>query len=111
MKYHRLLSGARFVWITDYLTARINYKGYILSVKMRLKEEDENKEGEVKRNLPRRIENYLPGGSKEIDSELQALVFMSCTRSSSPRINETGNCLGVGNRVQAVCQGIWLPFL
>jgi hypothetical protein len=41
---------------------------------MRLKEEDENKEGEAKRNLPQRIHNYLPGGSKEDKSELQALV-------------------------------------
>jgi hypothetical protein len=41
---------------------------------MRLKEEDENKESEMKRNLPRRIQNSLPGGSKEDESELQALV-------------------------------------
>lgn len=28
----------------------------------------------MKRNLPQRIQNYLPGGSKEDESELQALV-------------------------------------
>jgi len=26
MKYHRLLSGARSIWITNYFTVRINYK-------------------------------------------------------------------------------------
>ena len=41
---------------------------------MRLKEEDANKEGEVKRNLPQRIQNYLSGGCKVDESELQAHV-------------------------------------
>jgi hypothetical protein len=41
---------------------------------MRLKEEDENKEDEVKRNLSQRLPNYLPGGSKLDKSELQAFV-------------------------------------
>lgn len=42
---------------------------------MGLKEENENEEGEVKRNLPQRTQNYeyLPRGSKEDESELHTL--------------------------------------
>jgi len=39
-----------------------------------LKEENEDKRDEVKRTLTQRVQIYLPGGSKEDESELQALV-------------------------------------
>lgn len=41
---------------------------------MILKEENEDKRDEVKRTLTQRVQIYLPGGSKEDESELQALV-------------------------------------